>query len=146
MNCWLKFIVSALLVLATPTLAVFSEVYDRIAQKAGAVLPQHVWFSVSLSLLIAFFVLSFYTRKYWIEYHKNFKSFLRPMPGKGYCVDVRFDEPVCPGCAAKDAETFMRHVPSHDPNGTDILLCNVCNCVVDLGTCAAKQNGIGTTK
>ena len=145
MNFWLKFCLSALALFVTPTLAIFSDVYDKIARKIGVILPQHVWVSVSLSFFIALLVLIFYVRQYWIECHKNFKSFLRPVQGKGYCVDVRYDEPVCPGCAAKDAETFMRFIPSHSPQNADILFCNVCNCVVDLETCSAKQNGIGAT-
>lgn len=146
MNFWLKFGLSALVLLATPTLAIFSGIYDRVARKVGAIMPQHIWFTITVSLIVALFVLAFYSRQYWLSCHKSFKAFLRPVKGKGYCIDTRYDEPVCPKCAANGAETFLRVSTSMNPDFNDILFCGVCHFSIEIESCWIKEHGSEAVK
>lgn len=69
---------------------------------------------------------------------ENFRNYLKPVSGKGYCIDVRFNEPICPKCAMQEKESFMRFCPARFTYAHDILMCDICKHIVLLDTCAAK--------
>ena len=142
MRFWLSLVGSIIVLIITPALARFSGAYNAVAKKVGALLPPCSWFTISLTLIIASCIAISYAIYYYKASKKCFKSFLMPVQGKGYCIDKRFKEPVCPKCATDNAETFMRFIPSQNQNGTDILYCNVCGCVVDLCTCSAQTTKV----
>lgn len=64
---------------------------------------------------------------------EDFHIYLKPVPSKGYCIDTRFNEPVCPNCAATGVESFLKIV--RQPKGcefNDNVFCGVCRFHIEL--------------
>ncbi len=68
----------------------------------------------------------------------DFRKHLKPVPGRGYCIDTRFNEPVCPVCDQHGHEAFMRFLPARLPYAHDVLMCDVCKHIIGLDSCSAK--------
>lgn len=68
----------------------------------------------------------------------DFKKHLKPVPCRGYCIDTRFNEPVCPVCDQRGHESFMRFLPARFSYAHDVLMCDVCKHIIGLDSCSAK--------
>ena len=143
---WLMLLVSIVSVLITPALERFSTCYGTVARKIGEMLPQYRWVTISVSLAVTSIISILYAIYYYKESRKSFKSYLRPVSGKGYCIDKRFNEPVCPKCAANDAETFLQVLRSKNPGYNDSLFCGVCCFSTELDSCWIKEHDKAAAK
>ena len=123
----------------------FKSLNDYLTQLAfilGDKWTGYIIFVLLLGIVhISVYCYSFYAkaRNLNAKLNENFRNFLKPVPGKGYSIDTRFNEPVCPACAKQDKETFLHFLPARFKHAHDVLMCDVCKHIIGLDTCAAKE-------
>ena len=139
MKFWLKLMGAIIMVLITPALKVFSSCYRTFAQEVGEMMSPCSWVTMSISLAVASCLSILYAVYFYKRSKKSFKAYLVPVSGKGYCIDKRYNEPVCPKCAANGAETFLQVIKSRNPDFNDSLSCGVCYFSTELESCWIKD-------
>lgn len=127
---------------AVPLIAYIDVVADKLRLLGWRSVA--VMFSILLFVLVrALFSLhkaNSLIRSLTEKLNNDFKKHLKPVPGRGYCIDTRFNEPVCPACANQGKETFLRFLPARFTSAHDVLMCDVCKHIIGLDTCAAKED------
>lgn len=124
----------------------FKPLNDYLTQLAcflGVEWTGYILFVLLLGIVhISVYCYTFYAKARNLndKLNENFKNFLEPVSGKGYSIDTRFNEPVCPACANQGKETFLRFLPARFTDAHDILMCDVCKHIIGLDTCAAKED------